>query len=123
MPKEFNEQFHEQDPMDGTNAAPKSHEIISESEELRILKIAILPGVKEKLHTHKYPSVLLVYSSSALKYYKENDYFLIPKREIKDKPYTEYLDPEGPHAIENVGQDLYWAIRLEIKMAPELLQD
>jgi predicted metal-dependent enzyme (double-stranded beta helix superfamily) len=104
--------------VDAVIAAPDSHKIILENDTVRVLEVVILPGKKEPMHTHDRSSVMIVDSSTKIKYYNESgkgeEY---PEREAtKEKPFIEWLEPEGLHAVENLDENkTYHAIRIEIK--------
>lgn len=106
------------DNTDAVIAAPNSHKILLENDSVRVVEVTILPGQKEPMHTHKWSSVMIIDSSTKICYYdyagKQTEY---PEREIsKDKPFVEWLDPEGLHAVENLDQTkIYHAIRVELK--------
>ncbi len=106
------------DDMDAVIAAPDSHKVILENDKVRILEVVILPGQKEPIHTHDRSSVMIVDSSTNIKYYTESgEGTEYPEREAtKEKPFIEWLGPEGLHAVENLDQSkTYRAIRVEIK--------
>ncbi len=103
---------------DAVIAAPNSHKTLLENDNVRVVEVTILPGQKEPMHTHQWKSVMMVDSSTKIKYYKESDNGTeYQEREVsKDEPYIEWLEPEGLHAVENLDQNkTYHAIRIEIK--------
>lgn len=103
---------------DAVISAPDSHKVILENENVRVLEVAILPGKKEPMHTHERSSVMIVDSSTKIRYYTEsNNGTEYPEREAtKEKPFIEWLAPEGLHAVENLDQEkTYHAIRIELK--------
>lgn len=103
---------------DAVISAPDSHKVILENENVRVLEVAILPGKKEPMHTHERPSVMIVGSSTRIRYYTESDSGTeYPERgATKEKPFIEWLEPEGLHAVENLDEEkTYHAIRIEIK--------
>jgi predicted metal-dependent enzyme (double-stranded beta helix superfamily) len=103
---------------DATIAAPNSHKVILENDKVRVVEVVIPPGQKEPMHIHAWPSVMIVDSSTKIKYYTEtNEGTEYPEREAtKEKPFIEWLGPEGLHAVENLDQTkAYHAIRIELK--------
>ncbi len=103
---------------DAVVAAPNSHKVILENGKVRIVEVIILPGQKEPMHTHAWPSVMIVDSSTKIKYYTEtNEGTEYPEREAtKEKPFIEYMEPEELHAVENLDQSkVYHATRIELK--------
>ena len=103
---------------DAVIAAPNSHKVLLENDNVRVVEVVILPGQKEPMHTHEWPSVMIVDSSTKIKYYTEsNEGIEYPEKETtKEKPFLEWLAPEALHAVENLDQSkTYHAIRIEIK--------
>lgn len=102
---------------DAVIAAPDSHKILLENDKVRVVEVIILPGKKEPMHTHFWPSVMIVDSSPEFKYYDEFDNCeTYPARDTTDQPFVEWMDPEGLHAVENLDlEKIYHAIRIEIK--------
>jgi predicted metal-dependent enzyme (double-stranded beta helix superfamily) len=103
---------------DAIIAAPNSHKILLENENVRVVEIVVLPGQKEPMHTHAWPSVMIIDSSTKIRYYNEQGQGTeYPERETSaDKPFVEWLQPEGLHAVENLDSSkVYHAIRVEFK--------
>lgn len=108
---------------DAVVAAPASHIVLLENERVRVLRIVVAPGAAEPVHIHPWPSVLHVEAAQPLIYLsytagpgglrETGRVRLMPRAE----PRTEWLDPEGLHAVENVGSDAYLALRVELKPA------
>jgi hypothetical protein len=46
------------DELDAVVAAPTSHRIVFENEDVRVLEVTVAPGVHEPEHTHRWPSVM-----------------------------------------------------------------
>lgn len=104
--------------LDAVIAAPNSHKILFENDRLRVTEVTILPGRKEPLHTHECSSVMMVDSSTKIAYYDESGKVTeYPESEAsQEKPFVEWLEPEGPHAVENLDQSkIYHAVRIELK--------
>ncbi len=103
---------------DAVIAAPNSHKVLFENDKVRVLEVIILPGQKEPMHTHERSSVMMIDSSTRIKYYGEDGVGVeYPERkESKEKPFIEWLEPEGLHAVENLDSTkTYHAVRIEIK--------
>lgn len=103
---------------DAVTAAPKSHKILINNEKVRVLEIVIRPGEKEPMHTHKWPSVMIVDQRARIRYYNENDELVFESPEdvqASDKLNPDWMAPEGLHAVENIDAKLYYGIRIEIK--------
>jgi hypothetical protein len=58
------------DELDAVSAAPDSHRILLENAHVRVLEIVIPPGHREPMHTHRWPSVMLIDVSAAIRYYQ-----------------------------------------------------
>ena len=100
--------------LDAVVAAPSNHEVLIENEKVRVGRVTIEPGELEKMHTHKYHSVFIVNSLPEINYYDENMRKVkLPGRRKAGVP--RYLEPEGVHAVENVGNKLFNGIRIELK--------
>ncbi|UTF55633.1 hypothetical protein [Natronosalvus rutilus] len=108
--------------LDAVTAAPDSHIVLMENEQVRVVEVVILPGEKEPMHTHRWPSVMLVDRAARIRYYDEDENvaFESPEREANETaerspPETEWMEPEPPHAVENIDTIPYHALRVELK--------
>lgn len=108
------------DSKDALHAAPDSHKVILENENVRVIEVTIKPNHKEPSHTHKWPSVMIVNSAAKINYFDEKGKKTkYPKRDISPKnPLIEYLKPEKSHSVENIDDIPYHAYRIEIKKSP-----
>lgn len=103
---------------DAVIAAPNSHKVLLENDKARVLEVIILPGQKEPMHIHQWPSIMIVDSSTKIRYYNDlGEATEYTERETsKEKPFVEWLGPEGLHSVENLDESkTYHAIRIEIK--------
>lgn len=103
--------------LDATIAAPNSHKVLLENDQTRVVEVVILAGHREPAHTHEWPSVMIVDQSTKIIYYDANgkgtEY---PARDVSGgKPFVEWLEPEELHAVENLENRPYHAIRIEFK--------
>lgn len=113
--------------LDAVQAAPKSHRVLIDNERVRVLEVVVQPGQKEPIHTHQWPSVMYVTNPAPLRYYSATlvNGKWVEKGDDSTPPATppnpnrprppQYLEPEGPHAVENMGTTPYRALRVEIK--------
>ena len=106
--------------LDAVVAAPRSHRVLLDTAEVRVLEIDIPPGAREPLHTHRWPSVLLIDRPARIRYYGEDGALRFEsadpgRRQAHESSIVEWLAPEGPHAVENVDTGTYHAIRVELK--------
>jgi hypothetical protein len=107
--------------LDALAAAPRSHKLLLDHRCVRVLEIAIEPGVKEPEHTHRWPSVMIVDRPARIRYYERGRLVFESPSRLDDRPVprVEWLAPEGPHAVENIDEHSYHAFRVEMH-APEL---
>jgi hypothetical protein len=99
-------------------AAPGSHRVVLENELTRVLEVTIAPGEREPEHTHRWPSVMVVHRPARIRYYTGDTLtFTSPKQPAPDAPgpRVSWLDPEGPHSVENIDGHPYGAFRIELK--------
>jgi hypothetical protein len=101
--------------LDACIAAPASHHVLFENEVVRVLEVIIEPGTREPLHTHRAPSVMIVDEPARIRYYTADTLtYETPGAAALDEPRTSWLDPEPPHAVENIDGHRYHAYRIEL---------
>ena len=106
------------DSLDAVLAAPGSHRVLFENEQARVLEVTIGPGEREPEHTHARPSVMVVHEPARIRYYTAGTLtFTSPAQSASAEsgPRVSWLDPEGPHSVENIDDHVYRAFRIEIK--------
>jgi hypothetical protein len=106
------------DSLDAVVAAPGSHLVILENELTRVLEVTIAAGEREPEHTHRWPSVMVVHRPARIRYYTgETLTFTSPEEPspAASAPRVSWLDPEGPHSVENIDGHPYGAFRIELK--------
>jgi predicted metal-dependent enzyme (double-stranded beta helix superfamily) len=106
------------DSLDAVVAAPGSHRVVLENELTRVLEVTIAPGEREPEHTHRWSSVMVVHRPARIRYYTGDTLtFTSPKQPAPDArgPRVSWLDPEGPHSVENIDGHPYGAFRIELK--------
>ena len=110
--------------LDAVAAAPDSHNLLMENEQVRVVEVIIQPDEKEPIHTHQWPSVMIVDRAARIRYYDEDENvaYESPKRRESEAaeqspPEIEWMEPEGPHAVENIDTIPYHALRVELKNA------
>ena len=104
--------------LDAMIAAPNSHRVLLENDRVRVLEVTIPPHGKEPVHTHRWASVMYMDVPSKFRYYDAQRKLLFESGSDnrKDmKPITMWLKPEEPHAVENMTDIPYHAIRVELK--------
>ena len=103
--------------MDALVAAPASHRVIMENSQVRVLDVVIEPGNREPEHTHEAASVMIVDEPARIRYY-EGDARQFESPERLGSPAgvrVRWMEPEGPHSVENIDEYRYHAIRVELK--------
>jgi quercetin dioxygenase-like cupin family protein len=103
--------------MDALLAAPASHRVLIDNDRVRVLEVVIEAGTREPEHTHQAPSVMIVDQPAGIRYYVEGALtFETPGGSTTAAgPRVSWLEPEGPHWVENIDQQRYHAIRIELK--------
>jgi hypothetical protein len=94
---------------DAVKAAPKNHKVIYESADVRVLEVTVQPGERELVHHHQWPSVMVVDQDG-----KE----IRPAVQAPpnpEMPIMVRLPAQAAHAIDNVGDKPFHAIRIEYK--------
>jgi hypothetical protein len=109
--------------MDALLAAPQSHKILFENDDVRVLDVIIPPGEHEPEHTHRMPSVMIVDRPAMIRYYQGTALIFSSLPGASERATVgQWMEPEGPHAVENVDVIPYHAFRVELKRhqgAPE----
>jgi quercetin dioxygenase-like cupin family protein len=106
------------DSLDAVVAAPGSHRVLFENEETRVLEVTIAPGEREPEHTHARPSVMVVHEPARIRYYTAGTLTFTSSAQrpsAESGPQASWLDPEGPHSVENIDDHVYGALRIEFK--------
>jgi hypothetical protein len=82
---------------------------------VRVLEVVIDPGSREPEHTHGNRSVMIVDAPARIRYYEHRDLtFESPPSPGPEPPRVSWMDPEGPHSVENIDTTSYHAFRVEI---------
>jgi hypothetical protein len=104
--------------MDAVLAAPESHKVLFENENVRVLEVVIPVGEREPEHTHRWPSVMIVDRSAMIRYYQGAVIAFSSSPGASARPTIgQWMEPEGPHSVENVDTVPYHAFRVELKEA------
>lgn len=104
--------------LDARTAAPDHHAVLLENEHVRVLDTRIGPGEQTPLHTHTWPSVLYVLSSSDFIRYDADGNVLVDSRTWSSSPRegaTLWSAGLGPHSARNVGPHELRVIAIELK--------
>jgi hypothetical protein len=103
--------------MDALAAAPASHRVLMENSRVRVLDVVIEPGTREPEHTHQAASVMIVDEPARIRYYQggalqfESAGRLASSAGVR----VRWMEPEGPHWVENIDEYRYHAIRVELR--------
>jgi hypothetical protein len=105
------------DSMDAVIATPTSHRVRLENDQVRVLEVTIEPGAHEAEHTHRSASVMIVDETARIRYYAPGAEPLESgsRDGTAAGPLVQWMEPEGPHSVENIDQRRYHAIRIELK--------
>jgi hypothetical protein len=103
--------------MDATLAAPASHRVLLENDRVRVLEVVIEPRTREPEHTHRAASVMIVDEPARIRYYVGNAVQFESPEHSGALPAVRvgWMEPEGPHSVENIDERRYHAIRVELK--------
>jgi hypothetical protein len=106
------------DELDALVAAPAHHTLLLENERVRVLETRIPAGETTAVHTHRWPNVEYVVSSSDFVRRDGEEAVLLDTR-LVDRPRepraTLWSEPLPPHSIENVGETDLRVIMVELK--------
>jgi hypothetical protein len=103
--------------MDALLAAPDSHGVLLENDQVRVLEVVIEPGTREPEHTHQAPSVMVIDEPARIRYYADDALLFASQARSESQPgvRVRWMEPEGPHSVENIDERRYHAIRIELK--------
>lgn len=108
------------DELDAMIAASSFHRKLFENEHVRYLEVIIRPGDFVPVHTHRWPSVVYVQSTSDFIRRDGEGQVLFDSRKAGPLPKTpaiEWLGPLPPHSVENVGASNVHLLTVELKHA------
>ena len=104
------------DDLDATVAAPDSHTVIFENDLVRVLEIVLASGTKEPEHTHRWPSVMTVIAPARIRFFAGGELAYESREAEPAGPRPpQWMDPEGPHSVENIDTCVFRAHRVELK--------
>jgi len=103
--------------MDALRAAPTSHRLLLDNDRVRVLGVIIEPGAREPEHTHQAASVMIVDEPAQIRYYQGGELLFESQSRSGSQPgvRVRWMEPEGPHSVQNIDQHRYHAIRIELK--------
>jgi len=119
------------DSLDAVKAAPNSHKVLFENDNVRILEVTVDPYGFEPMHTHRYPSVMFGPGNDTSQYdiiyyrygYDSIMHTYVAKDSVREHGGYEkgksneghFMKPEGPHRIKNLSNVKILAYRIEFK--------
>jgi predicted metal-dependent enzyme (double-stranded beta helix superfamily) len=106
------------DSLDALIAAPAFHRLLLENERVRVLDVRIAPGQVVPVHTHKWPSIVHVQSTSDFIRRDGEGKVIFDSRAPgvpKDPAVVQWLPPLPPHSVENVGTSEIHLFTVELK--------
>lgn len=106
------------DSMEALVAAPNNHKVILENDRVRVLEVTIKPREKEPVHGHRWPSVLYIDKAGDFRDFDMKGNVLFDSRTAKEPiryPVTQWMEPQAPHAVENLGDEPIHLVRVELK--------
>jgi hypothetical protein len=107
------------DELDALVAAPDHHELLLENEHVRVLRTLIPAGESTAIHTHRWPNVQYVVSTSDFVRRDGDGKVVLDTREAGGPPEptaTLWSDAIPPHSLENVGRAELCVIMVELKV-------
>jgi hypothetical protein len=108
------------DSLDALQAAPAHHELLYENDRVRVIHTRIPAGDTVPLHTHRWPGVVYVLSTSDFIRRNQEGDVLFDSRQAGASPRApavQWLEPLPPHTVENVGHSEISLIIVELKEA------
>jgi hypothetical protein len=106
------------DSLDAMMAAPESHRVLLESDDVRVLETRIRPGETVPLHTHRWPSVLYILSTGHHVRRDDEGGVIGDTRAAGAPPEsgtTIWLTARPPHTVENVDDSEIRLLNVELK--------
>ena len=102
--------------LEATRAGAKNHKVVFENADIRILSVTVRPGEQEKLHYHRWPSVLVIDSLTKLaEFDKDGKELKLPLPEKIEMPLVIKLPPEAAHSVKNLDTRTFHLTRIEFK--------
>jgi hypothetical protein len=102
---------------DAVVAASDSHRVMLETDRVRVLEVVIEPGAREPEHTHRASSVMIVDEPARIRYYAGGSLQFESQHAaaLASGVRIRWMEPEGPHSVENIDERRYHAFRIELK--------
>lgn len=104
--------------LDAVAAAPANHKVLLENDRVRVLDVTVAPGEKENLHAHCRHSFMYLMYEGVYRDYGPNGELLSENKAAPPPdqfPMSLWLEPQGPHAVENLDSRPVRLLRVELK--------
>jgi hypothetical protein len=112
-------QWNWPDSLDALIAAPKYHKLLLENDRVRVLDVRIPSGQTVPVHTHKWPSIVHIQSTSDFIRRDGQGKIIFDSRTeaTTAQPATtvQWLPPLPPHSVENIGNSEIHLFTVELK--------
>ena len=105
------------DPLDALIAAPDTHSLLFENENVRVVATRIAPGETTSLHTHCWPQLMIVESFSDFIRRDESGQVIVDSRggQLPQPGAAVWVEALAPHTLENVGDADISVVGVEVK--------
>ena len=104
--------------LDAMTAAPDHHDLLFENDHVRVLDSLVRPGEATPIHTHRWPSLLYVLSTSDFVRYRPDGDIVLDSRgsdNMAEPGKAIWSPPLKPHFVRNVGNSDLRVISVELK--------
>ena len=105
--------------LDAVAAAPDSHRVLLDNDQVRVLEVTLQPGEREPAHTHRWPSVMVGLDAARIRYYDADEKLRFETPEGREDDgaalAANWLGPEPLHSVENIDETVFRALRVELK--------
>ena len=84
---------------------------------VRVLEVVIEPRTREPEQTHQEVSVMIIEEPARIRYYAGGTLRFESQQRSGSPPgvRVRWMEPEGPHSVENTDEHRYHAIRVELR--------
>jgi len=106
------------DELDALVAAPENHHVMLENDQVRVIETQVPAKATTPIHTHRWPSVEYVLSTTDFIRRDGDGHVLYDTRTADDRPAplgVLWSGPRPPHSIENVGDTELTVLMVELK--------
>ena len=119
MPPQFtpNDAWPWPEDLDALVASAEHHQLLFEDDKVRVIDTKIRPGERTAVHTHRWPSILYIVSTSDFLRYDADGNVITDSRKqpAQTLPSAFRFPPMPPHSVENIGQTLVHLVNVEFK--------